>query len=105
MRTPPLATACEIVHPSALDNWESVAREHLGDLQVGLETLNAAPQTEEERRETFQAKRKTVQALIEKVLIGKDRKLAVFRLDVLSLIEQLEQVSQNKQGETCTRKQ
>lgn len=42
----------------------------------------------EERREILETKRKIVQNLVEKVLIGKDRKLfIVFRLDVLSLIE------------------
>jgi hypothetical protein len=52
----------------------------------GLEKLNAAPQTDEERHEQFEIKRTTVNHLVEQVLIQKDRQLKItFRLDLLAL--------------------
>lgn len=70
-----------------LDNWEEVAIEYLADLHAGLETLNRVPESDEEKRELFQLKREIVLALVERVLIKKDREMKViFKLDVLSLL-------------------
>ena len=73
---------------TSLNNWEDKVQEYIGDLQIGLESLNAAPQDKEERREIFEAKREIVQTLVEKVLIGKDRKMkVVFRVNLRSLLD------------------
>ncbi|MBK7920310.1 MAG: recombinase family protein [Chloroflexi bacterium] len=70
-----------------LDNWEEVAIEYLTDLHAGLETLNRVPDSDEEKKELFQLKREIVLALVERVLIKKDREIEViFKLDVLSLL-------------------
>jgi hypothetical protein len=70
----------------ALDRWEDHARQYFADMQKGLEKLNAAPQTEEERREQFVIRRTTVNHLVEQVLIQKDRQLKItFRLNLLAL--------------------
>ncbi len=95
----------EIHNLSLLNKWEEKAAEYFLDLQIGLESLNAAPQTKEERREVFEIKRKTVQTLVDKILIGKERKLnIVFRLNILSLLNQSEEFSEVQQVETYTHK-
>jgi hypothetical protein len=72
----------------ALDRWEDHARQYFADMQKGLEKRNAAPQTEEERREQFEIKRTTVNHLAEQALIQKDRQLKMtFRLDLLALAQ------------------
>lgn len=70
-----------------MDNWEERAIEHLMNLQTGMSALGADPMSEEDVKEYFQLKRDIVLALVEKVLIGKDREMKViFKLDVLSLL-------------------
>lgn len=70
-----------------IDNWEELALEHLVNLQVGLDSLSQEAMSEEVEKEQFQLKREVVLALVEKVLIGKNRKMQViFKLDVLSLL-------------------
>jgi hypothetical protein len=99
-----MMTISETARLSALDNWEDTAREYLATLYEGLEELNAEPETEEDRHELFQMRRQMVLALVEKVLIGKDRKLTVvFKLDVLSLLNQMEG-NQIERAETCNRR-
>lgn len=71
----------------AMNNWEELALEHLMNLQAGLSSLSEGSLNEEEKKEQFQLKREIVLALVEKVLIGKDREMKViFKLDVLSLL-------------------
>ena len=96
----------EIARLSAFDDWEDVAREYLASLRDGLEELNAEPETEEERHELFDMKQKIVLALVEKVLIGKDKKLTVvFRLNVQSLLSQVDESGgQIKLAGTCSRR-
>ena len=68
-------------------HWEELALEHLMNLQAGLSSLSEGSLNEEEKKEQFQLKREFVLALVEKVLIGKDREMKVmFKLDVLSLL-------------------
>ena len=70
-----------------MDNWEERALEHLMDLQTGLDALGTQVESDEEKKELFHLKRDIVLALVEKVLIGKDREMKViFKLDVLSLL-------------------
>ncbi len=100
-----LATLSEINQLSALEGWESKVYEYFQDLQVGLESLHAAPKTDEERREIFKIKRQVVQTLVERVEILNDRDLKiVFRLNILSLLDQMTEISENKQGETYSRR-
>ena len=96
----------EITNLSSLSNWEEKAEEYFLDLQMGLESLNTAPQTEEERCEVFEIKRKIVQTLVDRVLLGKGKKLkVVFKLNILSLLNQSEEFSEVRQAETYTRTQ
>jgi len=96
----------EVARLNGLDDWEEVAREYLASLRDGLEELNSTPETKEERLELFEMKRKIILALVEKVLIGKDRKLTViFRLNVRSLLRPVEtNCGQIEMAGTCTRK-
>jgi hypothetical protein len=100
----------EVARLSAFGNWEDVAREYLSSLHDGLEELNTEPETEEERHELFEMRRKIVLALVEKVLITRDKdeekKLTViFKLDVRSLLGQMDEESlQIGPGGTCSRR-
>jgi site-specific DNA recombinase len=88
---------------SEISDWEENFREYLEDLRVGLESLNAAPQTDEERREQFELKRKFVQSVVDKVTINKERELQVwFRFNLLALGPQSENFRENKLAGTCT---
>lgn len=51
---------------TVLGDWEANVSEYLADLQTGLESLNAAPQTEEERQEIFELKKQIVNTLVKK---------------------------------------
>jgi hypothetical protein len=72
-------------------------------MQISMEKRNAAPQTEEERREQFEIKRTTVNNLVEQVLIQKDRQLKItFRLDLLALAQRYASVDRVPQVGTYT---
>jgi len=71
-----------------LQNWDGRVREYFVDLQVGLESLNAAPRSDEERQEIFNLKRNIVLALVQKVTIDRNRELTVhFNLDILRILQ------------------
>jgi site-specific DNA recombinase len=89
---------------SALDHWEEHAREYFADLKVGLLELNAVPQTDEERLEQFEIKRRVVNTLVEVVMIKKDRSLEVtIRLNLLQLVQRRSSADQVPQVGTYTR--
>ena len=91
---------------SEISDWEEKFREHLEDLRIGLESLNAAPQSDEERREQFELKRRFVQSVVDKVTINKERELQVwFRFNLLALGSQAENFRENKSVGTYTRTQ
>jgi hypothetical protein len=74
-------------------------------LQSGLEELNAVPQTDEERLEQFEIKRRVVNTLVEQVTILKNRELKItFRLNLLALAQRYFSVDQVPQVETYTAK-
>lgn len=90
---------------SAPNQWEEHAREYFADLKVGLLELNTVPQTDEERLEQFELKRKIVNTLVEKVYIHKDRSLEVtIRLNLLQMIRQRPSADQVPQVGTYTRR-
>jgi hypothetical protein len=90
---------------SALNQWEEYAREYFADLKVGLLELNTVPQTDEERLEQFELKRKIVNTLVEKVYIHKDRSLEVMiRLNLLQMVRQRPSADQVPQVGTYTHK-
>jgi hypothetical protein len=94
----------EIVKSAAQNNWEENAREYLEDNRIELESLNAAPQSEQERHETFLDKRRIVQTLIDRVHISKDREIKViFRLNILEIARQATKISEVPRVETYTR--
>ena len=45
------------VNVQFLDNWETSIQNYLADLQIGLDSLNLAPQSDEEWKEVFELKR------------------------------------------------
>jgi site-specific DNA recombinase len=100
-----LAEWSEIVNLAALGDWEAQARTYIGGLRSSIEWLNAVPQTEEERREQFEAQRQIVKMLVQKVLIAKDKSLRViFYLDVVTLLQQPDVTEQVQTVGTCTRR-
>lgn len=74
---------------NTLENWDDQVREYFADLQLGLESLNAAPQNDEERQEIFTLKREIVLVLVERVTIDRNRGLPVhFKLDILRILRE-----------------
>jgi DNA invertase Pin-like site-specific DNA recombinase len=72
---------------SADTDWQSAALAYLEDLRAGVTSLDAEPQTEEERSELFRLRRRAVQSLVERIEIGQDRKMSVvFRFNALPLL-------------------
>jgi hypothetical protein len=96
-----LAAAEHSVQLDVLSGWEEAAREFLADLKEGLDDINSEPTSEEDRLDKFNDKRRIVQLLVERVNIGRDRKLdVIFRLDVPAMLRRL---AQNKQAGICSR--
>lgn len=99
-----MGTVADLDLLAALDGWEEKAREYFADLQAGLEELNAVPQTDEERLEQFEIKRRVVNTLVEQVTILKTRELKItFRLNLLALAQRYFSVDQVPQVGTYTR--
>lgn len=100
-----MAELSEIVHLTALADWETQARRYIGGLRSSIEWLNAVPQTDEERREQFETKRQIVKMLVQKVLTKKDKTLRViFYLDVFTLLKQADVTEQVQTVGTCSHK-
>jgi site-specific DNA recombinase len=98
-----LSTHSQVIKLSTLNNWEDAAIEYLEDLKLGIESLNVAPQSDEERHEIFQLKRQIVQTLVDKVLIEKDRALkVVIKLNILSLLQKADNFSEVQMVGTYT---
>ena len=71
-----------------LGDWEASVEEYLLDLQMGLESLNADPQTDEERQEIFALKKQIVNTLVRQVTIDRDRELHVeIAVNLLALLD------------------
>jgi site-specific DNA recombinase len=82
-----LASIDQAVNIHLLGDWEAKVREYLYDLQAGLESLNAAPQDDEERQEIFLLKKQIVNILVKRITIDRDRELYVeIGLDLLGLL-------------------
>jgi DNA invertase Pin-like site-specific DNA recombinase len=95
------------VELAALEGWEDQVREYLADIRAGLDSLNVPPQNDEEAREQFELRRQIVTTLVERVHIGKGRKLdAKIRLDVLAALAQWQgdMSSERKKAGTCNHK-
>ena len=68
-------------------DWETAARTYLEDLRLGVMSLDTEAQTEEERAALFRLRRRAVQSLVERIEIGRDRKMTiVFRLNTVALL-------------------
>ena len=61
----------------ALGDWETRVVEYLADLQAGLDSLNVIPKNDEERQEIFEFKKQTVNTLVKRVTIDRNRQLQV----------------------------
>ena len=61
----------------ALGDWETRVVEYLADLQAGLDSLNVTPQNDEERLDIFEFKKQTVNTLVKRVTIDRNRELQV----------------------------
>ena len=70
-----------------LNDWEVKVKEYLADLHTGLESLNAAPQNDEERQDIFALKKQIVNTLVRRVTIDRNRELHVeISLNLVNLI-------------------
>jgi site-specific DNA recombinase len=68
-------------------DWEGQVIEYLADLQIGLDSLNTAPQCEEERQEIFELKKQIVNTLVRRITIDRNRELHVeIGLNLLGLL-------------------
>ncbi len=82
-----LTSIGQAVNIHLLNDWEAKVNEYLVDLQIGLESLNAAPQNNEERQEIFALKKQIVNTLVRRVTIDRYRELHVeISLNLLNLI-------------------
>ena len=76
----------QAVNIQALGDWEAKVKEYLADLQIGLDSLNATPQNDEEMQEIFEIKKQTVNTLVSQVTIDRNRELHVeISLNLLNL--------------------
>jgi hypothetical protein len=90
-----LSTMQKRVDERLLVDWEAKVMEFLGDLQIGIQTLQDLSVSEEEWLESFDLKRHIVQLLVERVTIDVNRLLTVtIHLDLMELLEE----SQKKSG-------
>lgn len=72
-------------------------------MRVGIDSLDEPPQNDEEADEQLVIKRCTVQTLVERVQVSKDRELQVtFKLNVLAAIKHLVNFSQPMSVGICT---
>jgi hypothetical protein len=77
----------QAINIDALGDWEAKVREYIADLQAGLESLNSFPQNDRDRQEIFEIKRQTVNTLVRRVTIDRDRELHVeISINLLNLI-------------------
>ena len=67
----------QAVNIHLLGDWEGQIIEYVADLQMGLDSLNTAPQNDEERQEIFQLRKQIVNTLVKKVTIDRNRELHV----------------------------
>jgi hypothetical protein len=82
-----LASIEQVVSIHLLADWEASVKEYLADLKAGLESLNATPKTEVERREIFGLKKQIVNTLVRRVTIDHKRDLNVeIRINLLKLL-------------------
>jgi site-specific DNA recombinase len=82
-----LLHANTLYQAAAATDWETAARTYLEDLRIGVISLDTKPQTEEERAALFRLRRRAVQSLVERIEIGRNRKMTVvFRLDTVALL-------------------
>lgn len=81
-----LASVGQVVNVHLLGDWQAKVKEYLADLQTGLESLNAAPQSDDERQEIFALKKEIVNTLVRRVTIDGNRELHVeISLNLLNL--------------------
>ncbi len=70
----------------SLGDGESKVEEYFADLQAGIESLNADPQSAEDRQEIFDIKKQIVKTMVKRVTIDRNRELhAKFSLNLLTL--------------------
>ena len=67
----------QAVNIHLLGDCEEQIIEYVADLQIGLNSLNTAPQNEEERQEIFGLKEQTVNTLFRRIMIDRNRELHV----------------------------
>jgi hypothetical protein len=78
----------QAVNIHLLGDWEGQVIEYLADLQMGLGSLNTAPQSEGERQKIFELKKQTVNTLVKRIMIDRNRELHVeIGLNLLGLLE------------------
>jgi len=94
----------QAVNIHLLGDWERHVIEYLPDLlQMGLDSLNAAPQSEEERQEIFELKKQTVNTLVRRITIDRNRELNVeMGLNLLGLLE--DKSSSNNSGDGLSKR-
>jgi len=94
----------EVDITSKLKDWEGITKNYLENLTEGLDWINKAPLSEEERVEKFQVKQKLIRVLVEKIVIDKDRHISItIAMDLLSIIAAQSRAVHIQPAETYTR--
>ena len=82
-----LASIKQSINIHLLEDWEERVGEYLADLQIGIDSLNAAPQSPEEQQEIFELKRQIVTTFVSRVTIDRNRELHVeIKLNLLKIL-------------------
>ena len=106
-----LSTLGQAININALNDWEAEFTVYLADLRAGIDELkSAAPQNDEERRAVFLLKKQTIDTLVERVPISKNREIKVeIRPNLLAILDQdagsgdISPAAYSRRGETYSR--
>jgi DNA invertase Pin-like site-specific DNA recombinase len=83
-----LGSLQQTIDERVLREWEPKVRQYLDDLQEGLQVLNSTPETLQEQAKVLDLKRRTIEMLVEKVVVDRSLQYTVtIRLDLLNLLE------------------
>ncbi len=78
----------ETIDEHLLNGWEDRVREFLDDLREGFAVLDGTSDSPEEQGQILLLKRRTIEMLVEKVVVDRNRQYEVtIRLDLLNLLE------------------
>ena len=78
----------ETIDERLLRNWEQYVRQYLADIQEGINALTVIPDEPQAQIKALELKRKTIETLVEKVVVDRNQQyLVTIRLNLLNLLD------------------